>query len=200
MEGHGRHEAIAEDVSRTVGWFTALYPVVLDVSKCGDEVEALKAIKEQMREIPGKGVGYGLLKYLGRDEEFSRELGRQKEAEIEFNYLGRFDQVFDERSGFSGAVESMGPTASREAKRARLLGVSTMVAEGKLMAEFTFSERAHERKTIENLARRFAEALRRIIEHCRSPRAGDHTPSDFPLAKLNMKKLRKLPALIDSGE
>jgi non-ribosomal peptide synthase protein (TIGR01720 family) len=200
MEGHGRHETIAEDVSRTVGWFTTLYPVVLDVGGCVDQVEALKAIKEQMREIPGKGIGFGLLKYLGKDEEFSRELGRQSEAEIEFNYLGRFDHVFDEGSGFNGAVESTGPTASGEAKRARLLGVSTMVEGGRLVAEFAFSERVHRRETIENLAKVFKETLRRIIEHCRSPRAGEHTPSDFPLAKLNMKKLRKLPALIDSGE
>ncbi len=198
MEGHGRQETIPEDVSRTVGWFTTIYPVVLDVAGCSNEIEALKAVKEQLRKIPNKGFGYGVLKHVNRIEELNHGPVQKTDAEIGFNYLGRFDQVFEEGSVFKGAFESMGDTAPRQALRPYLLGISAMVAQGRLTLEFTYNKQAHKRETMENLANRFKDVLRKIIQHCSSPTAGEHTPSDFPLAKLSMKKLRKLPALIES--
>ncbi|WP_164076139.1 condensation domain-containing protein, partial [Stenotrophomonas maltophilia] len=58
LEGHGREELFADiDLSRTVGWFTSLFPVRL--SPVADLGESLKAIKEQLRAIPDKGLGYG---------------------------------------------------------------------------------------------------------------------------------------------
>jgi non-ribosomal peptide synthase protein (TIGR01720 family) len=200
MEGHGRQETIPEDVSRTVGWFTTVYPVVLDVAGCSNEIETLKSVKEQLRKIPNKGFGYGILKHLNRIEELNHGLIQKADAEVGFNYLGRFDQVLEERSAFKEAFESMGDTAPQQALRPHLLGISAMVAQGRLAVEFTYNKDAHKRETIENLADRFKDVLKRIIQHCNSPAAGEHTPSDFPLAKLSMKKLKKLPALIESEQ
>ena len=64
LEGHGR-EAIIEniDISRTIGWFTAFYPIVLDMKSSEDIIYLIKSIKESLRKIPNKGIGYGILKY-----------------------------------------------------------------------------------------------------------------------------------------
>ena len=100
LEGHGREEGLvsgAVDLTRTVGWFTSLYPVRLDPGLLDLEEalsggpalgRALKTIKEQLRAVPGKGLGYGLLRYL--NEETAAELAGAAAPQLGFNYLGRF--------------------------------------------------------------------------------------------------------------
>jgi hypothetical protein len=85
MERHGREEVSqAVDVSRTVGWFTSIYPVVLE-SKAAEEVGAgLKRVKEQLRAVPRRGLGYGVLRYLGSGEVSTR-LRTRRRAEVGFN-------------------------------------------------------------------------------------------------------------------
>ncbi|HEY7821143.1 MAG TPA: condensation domain-containing protein, partial [Vicinamibacteria bacterium] len=92
LEGHGREELFEDvDLSRTVGWFTSLYPVRLELPECGPG-EALKSVKEQLRRIPAKGSGYGLLRYQTEDQELARELARLK-PQLSFNYLGQLDSA-----------------------------------------------------------------------------------------------------------
>ncbi len=75
LEGHGREEIFADvDLTRTVGWFTAVFPVVIDLPENQALGEALKSVKEQLRAIPGRGLGYGLLRYLG-DDGVAKRLG-----------------------------------------------------------------------------------------------------------------------------
>src|ERR1041384_4469671 len=77
MEGHGREEISKEvDVTRTVGWFTTKYPVVVELSESGEVVASLKRLKEALRGIPMKGIGYGVLKYLGESAAVREELKR----------------------------------------------------------------------------------------------------------------------------
>ncbi|TMC21727.1 MAG: amino acid adenylation domain-containing protein [Chloroflexi bacterium] len=103
MEGHGREELLDEmlDVSRTVGWFTSLYPVVFILQQNGgmepsdrlsQQRRWIKTIKEQLRSVPHKGVGYGLLRYLSDDPELREQLASALPSEVSFNYLGQFDQ------------------------------------------------------------------------------------------------------------
>jgi len=114
MEGHGREEVVGDvDVSRTVGWFTSIYPVQLEVNT--DELAtALKSIKEQLRGVPEHGIGYGVLRYLGTD---AAEQAQQ--AEVSFNYLGQFDQVFS-GGEFRAATESSGPAQSLRSEERRV--------------------------------------------------------------------------------
>jgi NRPS condensation-like uncharacterized protein len=83
LEGHGR-EAIFEDVdlSRTVGWFTTIFPVLLNLGKVSEPGEVLKSIKEQLRRIPNNGIGYGLLRYLSKDTEIVKKLQAIPQAEF----------------------------------------------------------------------------------------------------------------------
>src|SRR5262249_28287913 len=91
VEGHGRDEIAAGlDVSRTVGWFTSIFPLALDLRE-ETPAERLKAVKAKLRRIPRAGMGYGLLRYLG-DEEAAARLRARPRSPVLFNYLGRLDR------------------------------------------------------------------------------------------------------------
>jgi non-ribosomal peptide synthase protein (TIGR01720 family) len=190
LEGHGREALFADvDLSRTVGWFTTIFPVWLDLERATDVEAALKTIKEQVRQIPNRGIGYGVLRYLSQDRELAEELRRLPPAEVSFNYLGQLDQVFPEASPFRPARESSDPVRSPQGSRRHLLDVVGSVARGCLHVAWTYSERAHRRETIERLAQGCMEALRSIIARCQLPDASGYTPSDFPLAQLDQDEL-----------
>ncbi len=190
MEGHGREDIFDNaDLSRTVGWFTTIYPAFLRLEKAFNPGEVLKSVKEQLRAIPQRGLGYGLLRYLSGDEEIAQALRRLPQAEVSFNYLGQLDQALPADSLLAPARESSGPVHSPHGLRKHLLDVRGSVARGQLHLVWTYSENAHRRATIERLARSYIEALRGLIAHCQSPEVGGHTPSDFPLAQLDQVEL-----------
>ncbi len=187
VEGHGRQE-IGEgvDVTRTVGWFTAIYPVVLELGE--EEIgERLKRVKEEMRRVPGGGIGYGLLKYGDQQERRAGE--QEEEAEIVFNYLGQVDQVMSEEGMFSLAPERSGETRSPRGERAYTLGVNAIVAGGRLQVEWDYSREQVSRDRIEELAQGYIESLKEIISHCESEEAGGYTGTDFPQSGLRQQQL-----------
>ncbi|HSS48037.1 MAG TPA: amino acid adenylation domain-containing protein, partial [Thermoanaerobaculia bacterium] len=189
LEGHGREEIFPDlDVSRTVGWFTTVFPVLLDLDGIRAPGDALKAVKEQLRALPERGFGFGLLRFLGR-EEISARLQSLPEGGILFNYLGQLDQAVAEGRLFRGARESAGAGRSPLHPRTHLLEVSGDISGGRLRIAWTYSEAFHRRATIEALAQRFMASLRSLIAHCRLPEAGGYTPSDFPLAKVDQASL-----------
>jgi non-ribosomal peptide synthase protein (TIGR01720 family) len=191
LEGHGREELFAEvDLSRTVGWFTTLFPVCLELG-AEPPGEALKAVKEQLRRIPNKGIGYGVLCYGHPDPEVRAVLQALPPPEISFNYLGQLDQTLSESSLFRPARELSGPPHSPLGRRPHLLEVNGWVTEGRLHLEWSYSQRVHRRATVERLAQGFLEALEALIRHCQSPEAGGYTLSDFPLAQLDQDELDK---------
>ncbi|WP_254058969.1 condensation domain-containing protein, partial [Pseudomonas aeruginosa] len=137
LEGHGREELFADiDLSRTVGWFTSLFPVRL--SPVADLGESLKAIKEQLRAIPDKGLGYGLLRYLA-GEESARVLAGLPQARITFNYLGQFDAQFDEMALLDPAGESAGAEMDPGAPLDNWLSLNGRVFDGELGIDWSFS-------------------------------------------------------------
>jgi non-ribosomal peptide synthase protein (TIGR01720 family) len=205
LEGHGREEIGDDvDVTRTVGWFTTHYPVVLEVAEGADVGEALKMVKEQMREVPERGLGWGLLRWLREDGEAAGAVaavrGEAAEAELSFNYLGQFDQVLGDGAAFVPARESAGPERSATGGRNSRLGITGRVSGGRLLMNWAYSEVMHRRETIERVAEDFISALRKIIAHCQSPDAGGYTPSDFPDADLSQSELDDLIATIGQPE
>jgi non-ribosomal peptide synthase protein (TIGR01720 family) len=196
LEGHGREE-IGEgvDVTRTVGWFTTIYPVVLEVGAGAGVGEALKEVKEQVRGVRGRGLGWGLLRWL---RAAAAEM--KVEAELSFNYLGQFDQMFSASSPFSLAAESAGPERSPRSRRSYLVDITGGVFDGQLRMSWTYDTDTHRRERIERGAEEFISALRKLIAHCQSPEAGGYTPSDFPDADLSQSELDDLIAKIGQPE
>jgi non-ribosomal peptide synthase protein (TIGR01720 family) len=190
LEGHGREELFDDvDLSRTVGWFTTLFPVRFELGMPDDQSAALKSVKEQLRAVPNRGMGYGLLRYLSRSSEQIERLRSQPRAEVTFNYLGQVDRVLPEGSRFQWARESSGPTQSQSASRSHLLDVRGLISAGSLQVSFQYSENVFRGETIEQLARSFLAALRSLISHCQSSEAGGYTSSDFELANLTQSEI-----------
>ena len=192
IEGHGREDLFEDiDLSRTVGWFTTVFPVALELPRAADPGEALQAIKEQLRRVPQNGIGYGLLRYLNDDPQVAASMRLLPQSEISFNYLGQFDQTTSGYQTFKPAPEPVGPTRALHARRKYLIEVTGSVTRHRLQLRLTYSEGVHARSTIERLAEDLAQSLRSLINHCRSTEAAGFTPSDFPLLHLDQEALDK---------
>jgi len=190
LEGHGREE-ISEDIdlSRTVGWFTTEFPVLLTLDGARSEFQALPIVKEQLRSIPQRGIGYGLLRYLGEGAGVGEQLRQLPRPEVSFNYLGQFDQVLHKSGLFGIARESKGRTQSERGQLPYLIQINGSIIADSLQLTWTYSENIFSRTTVERLADRFLISLRALIAHCQSPEAGGFTPSDFPLAHVTQSEL-----------
>ncbi|HCF6230822.1 TPA: non-ribosomal peptide synthase/polyketide synthase [Pseudomonas aeruginosa] len=196
LEGHGREDlGEAIDLSRTVGWFTSLFP--LRLTPAADLGESLKAIKEQLRGVPDKGVGYGLLRYLAGEEAAAR-LAALPQPRITFNYLGRFDRQFDGAALLVPATESAGAAQDPCAPLANWLSIEGQVYGGELSLHWSFSREMFAEATVQRLVDDYARELHVLIEHCCQEGNVGATPSDFPLATLRQEQLDRLPlALIE---
>lgn len=193
LEGHGREQLFEDvDLSRTAGWFTTTFPVLLDAGEVFSPGEALKSIKEQLRQIPNRGIGYGILRYLNQDSTTPSTLRALPKPEISFNYLGQFDQILSDSALFTFAEEERGQEHSPLGKRSHLLDINGFVIADKLELHWTYSENIYQRATIEHIAQDFMNVLRSLINHCLSPEAGGYTPSDFPDVELNQDDIDQI--------
>ncbi|MDY7096361.1 MAG: condensation domain-containing protein, partial [Acidobacteriota bacterium] len=207
FEGHGREDLFDDvDLSRTAGWFASLYPVLVDLRGVDGEASVLKMAKEQVRAIPGNGLGYGLLRDYG-PEPVREQLAHHRPAEVLFTHLGQMDAGGDDAEGggdegmpFELSTEPVGSSSGEDALRTHLLDIETVVQGGQLVASFRFSRNRHKASTLEALADAFVQSLERLAEHCRSPEAGGWTPSDFPLAKIEGPVLDRLASEIPDLE
>ncbi|MEU6776075.1 non-ribosomal peptide synthase/polyketide synthase [Streptomyces sp. NPDC046759] len=189
LEGHGREDQLFEDVdlSRTVGWFTSLFPLALTVPT-GDWGTALKSVKEQLRAVPDRGVGYGVLRHLARDEAVT---GTPMPG-ISFNYLGRFDWSADRGTLVGSVPGGLGGAEAPGTERPHLLDVVARVTDEGLEITWYHSAGRHRRETVTRLAEGMLEGLRDIVAHCARPDAGGRTPSDFPLARLDQAAVDRI--------
>jgi amino acid adenylation domain-containing protein/non-ribosomal peptide synthase protein (TIGR01720 family) len=205
VEGHGRDEDVVTgvDLSRTVGWFTSMYPVRLDPGAVdwgrvcaggADAGRAVKRVKEQLRFIPRHGTGFGLLRYL--NPRTSAELAALGRPQIGFNYLGRFTAVSGDRdwelapepgAPGGGALSGGGTIAMAHAVEVNAVAVdrgqglvieATWSWAGALLTEHQVSELAHA----------WTAALRGIHSHVTAG-GGGRTPSDLPLLNLTQEDL-----------
>jgi len=200
LEGHGREDVFGIDVSQTVGWFPSLYPVCLEPAD-PEPGAALKSVKETLRAIPNKGVGFGLLRYLSEDTEVRETMAALPRPDVSFNYLGQVDQTLsrDEDSLLSPASESTGTGRGPAQSRPYLLDLTAIVSDGRLHLNCTYSNRLHNRETIETLCGYLTETLRELIHHCTRPGTGGLTPSDVPESNLDQKALDALSARVQKG-
>jgi amino acid adenylation domain-containing protein/non-ribosomal peptide synthase protein (TIGR01720 family) len=166
IDGHGREEIVEDvDLARTVGWFTSVYPVKLEV-RSESNVELLQSVMEQVRKVSRRGIYYGILKYLSEESDIREKLRALPQAEISFNYLGRLDLVLREGSLFRIAKERVGKTRSSKEKRQHLIEINGSVSGGRLHMVWSYSENAHRRETIAALAERTIEVLREVVAGC----------------------------------
>jgi amino acid adenylation domain-containing protein/non-ribosomal peptide synthase protein (TIGR01720 family) len=161
VETHGREAAVdgEVDVSGTVGWFTALWPVVIGTDDDGDARVDLRLAAEAIGAVPDNGVGYGVLRYLTGDQPAWPVAGRR---EIAFSYMGQVDRSIAGDSRVRLVEEPVGADFAPEAERAHLLELYCGVVGGELTSYWTFSREVHERDTVAALNDRYVAALTRL--------------------------------------
>ncbi|MEB3357178.1 MAG: amino acid adenylation domain-containing protein [Synechococcales bacterium] len=192
LEGHGREDLPGEwatdiDLSRTVGWFTSLFPVSLDLTAAPTLGAALKQVKETLRVVPNRGLGYSVGRYLHPDSLPSVA------AEVRFNYLGQLDQVLAADDWFLPASESTGAARSPEDPRPTLLEIDGLISRRQLRLNWTYSTAIHQCDTITHLAEAFLDALQQLINYClTAAEDAGYTPSDFPHMSLSQGELDDL--------
>ncbi|QOT01327.1 amino acid adenylation domain-containing protein [Brevibacterium sp. JNUCC-42] len=196
LEGHGREDiGVDIDINRTVGWFTSMYPVVFDLQK--QEISnAVKQVKEELRQIPNKGIGYGIVRYLASQGKSELDLSSHViNPEISFNYFGQMDQ--------SGQVEenqlsqlSSGQQISQMNQGLFPINVSGIVVEGQLSIQISYDSQAYHDSTMEKLIQRYQYHLLEIINHCVQQKETEMTPSDFSTKELSMEDLESVFELL----
>ncbi|MFE2752934.1 amino acid adenylation domain-containing protein, partial [Actinosynnema sp. NPDC059335] len=208
-EGHGRHEdAVAPglDLSRTVGWFTNLYPVRVDVPPlpwadvvaAGEPVgAALKRVKEGLRAVPDHGLGYGLLRHLNPDT--AGKLAACPAPQIGFNYLGRTSVGATGRD-WTPLSDAGGAVGDDGLPFAHVLEVNAFTedrADGpRLVAALSWPAALLDEPDVAVLGRLWRDALAALAAHARDPRAGGLTPSDVALVPLSQKNIDRLEAMM----
>ncbi|HEY2392078.1 MAG TPA: amino acid adenylation domain-containing protein [Candidatus Angelobacter sp.] len=188
------------DVSRTVGWFTAIYPVLLQASSIAEPKECLQQVQRQLRGVPGSGVGYGLLRYLCSDAEVRKQLTHLPEAQVCFNYFGRFDRIIGDASPFQPSIGAKGASESPHAQRKYLLEVEGMITSGCLQVHFRYGKAIHLQSTIAHLAQFFHQALCAYLPNAEPPAKHFRLAEDFPLADLSQQDLDHLVAELSEVE
>ncbi|MFC7446985.1 amino acid adenylation domain-containing protein, partial [Rhodococcus daqingensis] len=220
LEGHGREEDVVPgaDLSRTVGWFTSMYPVRLDLDGIDAEAalaggaavgDALKSVKEQLRAVPDKGIGYGLLRYL--NPRTAPALAGHPLPQIGFNYLGRMGGGEEQASGTpvgwlpapAGEL-SVSAAPDRDLPAAAAIDINAEVSGDRLTARFAFPQGLLTRDEVDEFAQLWARAARAVVAWAvpaEGPRRQVFTPSDLPLVRIGQAEIdrleRRYPALED---
>ncbi|MFE9635252.1 amino acid adenylation domain-containing protein [Streptomyces sp. NPDC006463] len=206
LEGHGREDVVAgADLSRTVGWFTSLYPVRLDPGagsrgalRTGGPAasEALKRVKEQLRALPDSGIGYGMLRHLVADPR----LPQPPAPQLGFNYLGRFPAAAHADEPWTAAPEAdlLGGGADPAMPLTHELELNALTQDHpdgpRLLATWSFAGELFSEAEVADLADTWFRALAVLADHARAPEAGGHTPSDLTLVSLSQAEIDLLEA------
>ncbi len=190
LEKHGRETGKSTlDLSNTVGWFTTYFPVRFEIQNSEDLKMSIVSTKETLRQIPNKGLGYGVLRYLRGENQLSQQ------PAVIFNYLGKQESLRSEVLGKGNWTRNA--AHSPKAERYNLFGINAFIEDGELHTVFDFSDEIYKTETIESLMWLFEKELRRIIEHCGNQESAEYTPSDFAEADLNQDDLDNLISRID---
>lgn len=177
LGGHGREELFKNiNITRTVGWFTSIYPV--SFLNAGPDIKnQLQAVREQLRRIPNRGIGFGILKYYRRMES------GHSQKRIRFNYLGDFD-VLAENEYFRCVYTDPGSDSSPRNYLTALLDINAMVAGKQLKVTLTYSKNKFSDTTIQDFTRKFKEHLQATLAFNSTNQIIDLKLSDFELVKL----------------
>jgi amino acid adenylation domain-containing protein/non-ribosomal peptide synthase protein (TIGR01720 family) len=193
LEHHGRDSPSDDlDVTRTIGWFTSTFPVLLDLPESMTAVgDAMLRVREQMRRVPDRGSNYGPLRYLSAPDIADR-LTAMPKAGILLNYHGRVDTA-------PGAEWRLSPDphgAERSARQRREyhFDINGFVSDGRLRVTISYGRNVYATDTVQVLARHFEDHLVGLVGHLGSGEEQHATPSDYPAAHLDQASLNAVLA------
>jgi non-ribosomal peptide synthase protein (TIGR01720 family) len=187
IEGHGREQLWDDvDLSRTVGWFTTIYPVALQVAE--RPATTLRSVRNHLAAVPGNGLGYGVLRHAGLSDPVT--------PAVRFNYLGQVTGTGTAGALFGSASEGTGPSAGPANRRPYLLDMTAVAAEGRLRVTWIYCPALHGRATVEALAAAFTDHLHALLAPENAASMHAPTTADFPLAGLDQGELDTIASML----
>ncbi|GAA3932937.1 amino acid adenylation domain-containing protein [Chitinophaga oryziterrae] len=194
QEGHGREDLIRDvNIDRTIGWFTTLYPLLLDTSGTTGKTDYLIKVKEQLRAIPNKGMGYGMLHYLRTDSAISKDI--LGEADITFNYLGEFSsigEVTDKGSLFFYSSEYKGYEVSAVYEPETPVTITVAIMNSCLHISIRYVTGSFLHSTISRLLKSYSDQLTSLISALEQEKGTYVTPGDLTYKGLGLAELASL--------
>ena len=191
LEGHGKEQINDQlDISRTVGWFTSLYPILLQKPAANTHEDTLiKAIKTQLRTIPHHGISFGLLRYLSQNKTLQENLNHANQATISFNYLGQIDNKSPDNHLFNISHAPTGTGLFTKQERPHLLAINARIQNDFLQIEWSYSQNIHQKQTINHLGEKYVENLRLYLTDSTSSNSSFYSATDFNLVDLSENEL-----------
>jgi len=189
LEGHGRDGNVeGVEITRTVGWFTSIYPVLFELD-VEEESQVIKYVKEQIRSVPDKGVGYGITRYLSE----SHESHTFCDSPYLFNYVGDLSQLTKNSKFYSGQVTPASFTRHGDQQRTHLMVFNVYTVNEELKIDCDYSTKIYSDKVISDLLSLYQRQLDKLIDHCIAPDLdGGFTPSDMPDILVNQNELDEI--------
>ncbi|MEQ8477443.1 amino acid adenylation domain-containing protein [Fulvivirga sp.] len=189
LENHGRENVGKVNVSRTIGWFTSIHPVVLERVVGAPLSSVIKNVKETIRSVPNKGMDYLLLRQQLLQDGVGVEL--IENAQTVFNYLGTIDNNL-EAEHFSLLTTPKGHEISPEATRDYEWAVSGIIINKKLTISVSYSEQRFGKSTMQDLVAKFRDNLIHIANYCQDRNLPELTPSDVTFKDVKSEWLAKI--------
>ncbi len=189
LETHGREQIVSDiDLSRTVGWFTMVYPLKLEFTHSDDYGIMIKSVKEQIRQIGDRAIDYGILRYLG-DKTISQRLAKAPRSEVLFNYLGQQNTINKHTHIPIIQDISLGQLRDINNSCSYLLEINAWIADKQLQLDWLYDKHIYQSNTISTIANNYLSTLKAIILHCLTRDEIGFSPSDFPDAELTQTEL-----------
>lgn len=182
IEGHGREDIFDNvNITRTVGWLTSIYPASINVQ--GSELSKnIKAIKEQLANVPHKGLGYGILKYISKCIRPDRQSG------VRFNYLGDFNS-FSKNEIFELLIENTGGDLGYQNNMTCLMDINEMIINSKLNISITYDKKKFKEESMISFKNIYLNYIRQVLIHCCNKEERESTPSDINTVNLSQEEI-----------
>ncbi|MEP6915793.1 MAG: SDR family NAD(P)-dependent oxidoreductase [Acidobacteriota bacterium] len=196
VEGHGREAVVAgADLSRTVGWFTTIFPVMIEARPAARPDEIVERVRQQLRAVPDGGLGFGVLRYLADDADVRAQLTAVPQPDISFLYLGRMEQAAGADASMRLARRPVTGNRSPLGRRRHAIELEAILTAGRLQVTWIYSHALHRADTIDRLSSSFMAAIRELMVAAPVAMAaptGGRMAADFPAARLDQHELDSL--------
>lgn len=194
-ESHGREEISPDlDISRTIGWFTNLVPVMIKTgSPSAPAGSFILSVKEQLRAALSKGLGFGILKYISR----SPVIRGLQVPQVSFNYLGNAAEGNNKEMPFAISDEPKGDERHPEEYRRHVFDISALVVHGRLRVYWSYSTRQFSPSLVGQLLASLRDELIAMTDYCVRVEESSYSSSDFDGSGLNERELKNLMSELD---
>ncbi|NFL97255.1 amino acid adenylation domain-containing protein, partial [Clostridium botulinum] len=195
LEGHGREDILKDvDITRTIGWFTTTYPVVLDLNQ-ENIGKSIKKTKEILRKVPDKGIGYGILKQLTSCKNKNNEEMELK-TDIGFNYLGQFDEDTNNEV-FKNSNMPTGNSLGQEFKLLNSIEINSMISDGELNIDISYNSLEYNESSIENFGDLYKQSLITVVKHCMEKEETEYIGVDYGVNEYSIEEIDELKNFVE---